>query len=88
MLDNRLLITGAAFVAIGLNGDISALVGASFPAVWLYISIDSGQAMQFARTVAALHHYILQEEIRHPYKASAGVLRQNDDWARPGRAGP
>ena len=42
MLDNRLLITSAAFLAIGLNGATFAFVGTSLPAISTFLYIDFG----------------------------------------------
>ena len=60
MLNNRSLITGAAFLAIGLNGATFAFVGTSLPAMQTFMSIDFGQVgllmamMQAGFTLAAL----------------------------------
>lgn len=70
MLNNRALITSAAFLASGLNGITFAFVGTSLPAIQTFLDIDFGQAgllvamMQAGLAVAALFGGLLSDIIR------------------------
>ena len=70
MFDSRALITGAAFLASGLNGITFAFVGASLPTKRTFMEIDFGQAglfmamMQAGLAVAALIGGLLSGIVR------------------------
>lgn len=70
MFDSRALITGAAFLASGLNGITFAFLGTSLPAMRAFMEIDFGQAglfmamMQAGLAVAALIGGLLSDIVR------------------------
>ena len=80
MTRNRTLITGAAFLAISLNGATFAFVGTSLPAIRTYLNIDIAQAalltafMQGGFTLAALIGGLLSDIVRREKVLMAGCL--------------